>query len=254
MGSRGMGGGIREDVLRGSYHLDLASGPARWGATATFAADFRKRRRLAVEVQDREYRESALLFVDLQRLSCDRENIELFSTWPADDQATFFNRIEKQWQAVCTADRLLTVTVQVLFTVIESLTRDGRDRCLDHKMSNIHVPPGHRGAELMPPLAMQADDIRLTKTSSGVFNSTNIDYILRNMDVRTLIVAGVLTNQCIESVTREAADRGYRVIIAEDLCAGTTAEAHHHSLMNLKGYAHVCSSKQLIAELQEHKK
>ena len=51
----------------------------------------------------------------------------------------------------------------------------------------------------------------LPKTSSGVFNSTNIDYVLQNLGIRYLIVAGVVTDQCVDMAVRDAADRGYLV-------------------------------------------
>ena len=54
----------------------------------------------------------------------------------------------------------------------------------------------------------------LPKTSSGVFNSTNIDYVLRNLGIRYLIVAGVVTDQCVDMAVRDAADRGYLVCVA----------------------------------------
>jgi ureidoacrylate peracid hydrolase len=47
------------------------------------------------------------------------------------------------------------------------------------------------------------DEIHIPKTSSSVFMSTNIDYVLRNLGTRYLVISGVVTDQCIESaVTR----------------------------------------------------
>ena len=71
--------------------------------------------------------------------------------------------------------------LEIVYTVIESLTEDGRDRCLDHKISGIFIPKGSSLAEVIDEVAPQHDDIVLPKTSSGVFNSTNIDYVLRNL-------------------------------------------------------------------------
>jgi nicotinamidase-related amidase len=42
------------------------------------------------------------------------------------------------------------------------------------------------------------NEIVLPKTSSGVFNSTNIDYVLRNLETRHLIIAGIVTDQCVD--------------------------------------------------------
>ncbi|TIM59217.1 MAG: cysteine hydrolase, partial [Mesorhizobium sp.] len=63
----------------------------------------------------------------------------------------------------------------------------------------------------VPSLAPVGDEIMLPKTSSGVFNSTNIDYVMKNLGVRYLIVAGIMTDQCVDMAVRDAADRGYLV-------------------------------------------
>ena len=94
--------------------------------------------------------------------------------------------------------------IEVVYTIIESLTKDGRDRSLDHKLSNIHLPKGHPDARVIEDIAPAEDDIVLPKTSSGVFNSTNIDYVLRNLGVRSLIVPGCLTDQCVDMAVRDA--------------------------------------------------
>ena len=54
----------------------------------------------------------------------------------------------------------------------------------------------------------------LAKTSSSLFNSTNCDYSLRNLGIEHLVVAGLLTDQCVDHTIRDAADRGYRAICA----------------------------------------
>jgi nicotinamidase-related amidase len=46
-------------------------------------------------------------------------------------------------------------------------------------------------------LAPLDDEIVIPKTASSVFNSTNIDCVLRNLGVRYLILCGVLTDQCV---------------------------------------------------------
>src|SRR3954466_8526652 len=84
---------------------------------------------------------------------------------------------------------------EIIYTVIESLTKDGRDRSLDHKLSDIHFARGSEEAKMIPDVAPAEDDIVLTKTSSGVFNSTNIDYVLRNLSIENVVVAGILTDQ-----------------------------------------------------------
>jgi nicotinamidase-related amidase len=53
---------------------------------------------------------------------------------------------------------------EVMYTVIQSLTEDGRDRSLDHKLSGIHVPPGYPDAGMPDDIAPGPDDIVVPKT------------------------------------------------------------------------------------------
>ncbi|WP_138465908.1 cysteine hydrolase family protein [Poseidonocella sp. HB161398] len=126
--------------------------------------------------------------------------------------------------------------VQVIHTIIQSLTEDGRDRSLDHKMTPIHLPPSAPEGLPVPGLMPGVNEILLPKTSSGVFNSTNIDYLLKNMGIRHLVVTGIMTDQCVDMAVRDAADRGYRVTCAVDACAAATPERHESALSAFGGY------------------
>jgi ureidoacrylate peracid hydrolase len=140
--------------------------------------------------------------------------------------------------------------IEVLYTVIECLTRDGRDRSLDYKISNIHVPKGAWDAQVLTEIAPAADEIVIPKTSSSVFISTNIDYVLRNLGVRSLILAGILTDQCIDSAVRDACDLGYLVTVPTDSCATHSRERHEWSLRNARGYARQRTTAELVAEIE----
>ena len=87
------------------------------------------------------------------------------------------------------------------------------------------------------------------KTSSSVFISTNIDYVLRNLGVRSLIVAGVMTDQCVESAVRDACDLGYLVTLIPDACTTNSAERHQQSLLGIRGYCRQRCTNDLLAEI-----
>ena len=140
--------------------------------------------------------------------------------------------------------------IEVMYTVIESLTRDGRDRSLDYKICGLDVPKGSWEARVLAEIAPGEDEIVLPKTSSSVFISTNIDYVLRNLGVRHLIVSGILTDQCVDFAVRDACDLGYLVTVATDACASHTAERHDWSLRNNAGYARQRRTTDLIAEIE----
>ncbi len=90
----------------------------------------------------------------------------------------------------------------------------------------------------------------LSKISSSVFISTNIDYVLRNLGVRFLIVAGMLTDQCIDSAVRDACDLGYLVTTATDACATLSQDRHDWSLRNAQGYSRQRSTADLVMEVE----
>jgi nicotinamidase-related amidase len=138
---------------------------------------------------------------------------------------------------------------EVMYTVIESLTRDGRDRSLDYKLSNIFVAKGSWGAKVVDAIKPGEDDIVLSKTSSSLFNSTNFNYLLRNLGVEHLIVTGLLTDQCVDHTIRDAADRGYRVVCVSDACATHSEQRHESALSLFAGYCRIVTTTDLMKEL-----
>lgn len=103
--------------------------------------------------------------------------------------------------------------MEVMYTVIQSLTANGRDRSLDYKISGLHVPPGSWDAQMLEVITPGADEIVLPKTCSSVFQSTNINYLLHNIGVRQLLLCGCLTDQCVEHAVRDACDLGFLVTL-----------------------------------------
>ena len=142
------------------------------------------------------------------------------------------------------------VGIEVMFTVIESLTLDGRDRSLDYKITGYHFPKGSHEARVLPQIAPQGDEIVLPKTSSGLFNSTIFDYLLRNIGIDTVLVTGFLTDQCIDMTLRDGADRSFYMVCVSDAC-NTESEARHvQALAAFKGYCRIMSTPEILLELE----
>lgn len=198
--------------------------------------------------------ESALLFVDVQNFAAHPDGGEFQGLSKADFKARygwFFERLASdvvpnmvKIQAACRS-----AGVEVLYTTIESLTRDGRDRSLDYKITGFNVPRGSWDARVIDQLTPGEDEICFPKTSSSVFISTNIDYVLRNLGVRQLVISGLLTDQCVESAIRDACDLGYLVTQVTDACATYTQDRHDHSLSAIKGYCRQVTTETLLAEV-----
>lgn len=190
---------------------------------------------------------TALLIIDVQKYCASPES-EKFADG---DYTYFFDALDRQ--VVPNIQRLLACFREggheIVYTMIESLTADGRDRSLDYKLSGLHVPKGGVGAEMLDPIRPQGDEIVIPKTSSSVFNSTNIDYVLRNLGVEFLIVTGILTDQCVESAVRDAADKGYLVTLATDACCTYSQARHDHSLAAITGYCRQRTTDAVVAEI-----
>jgi ureidoacrylate peracid hydrolase len=201
-------------------------------------------------------RHAALLIVDMQNYTARRNGGEYrdLTEREIEDRLGFFFRTLAE-TALPNLQRLQAACrrggIEVLYTVIESLTEDGRDRSLDYKISGLHVPKGSSDARVLDAIAPAEDEIVIPKTSSSPFVSTNIDYVLRNLGIRSLIIAGILTDQCIDSAARDACDLGYLVTIATDACATHSRERHEWSLRNNRGYARQRTTAELVSEIEQ---
>jgi len=198
---------------------------------------------------------AALLFIDVQNYTARPDGGEyrvVDLSEMEEHYGYFFRRMEsvavpnmRKLQSACRAGG-----IEIMYTVIESLTQDGRDRSLDYKISGLHVPRGSWDAAVLEAIAPLPDEIIIPKTSSSPFVSTNIDYVLRNLGVRSLIIAGILTDQCIDSAVRDACDLGYLVTVVTDACATHSQERHDWSLRNNRGYARQRTTDELLAEIK----
>ena len=66
--------------------------------------------------------------------------------------------------------------------------------------------------------------IPLPNLHCSVFMSTIIDYVLQNLGVSSLVVCGMISNQCVESSTRDAAGLGYKVTMVSDATTAHTPD------------------------------
>jgi ureidoacrylate peracid hydrolase len=197
---------------------------------------------------------TTLLFVDVQNYNCTPEGGEYaqLSATEKDSRYGYFFRALRE-RALPNMVKLQQACrlagIEVTYTTIESMTADGRDRSLDYKISGFNVPKGSKDAKMVDELAPGEDEIVFPKTSSSVFISTNIDYVLRNLGTKYLIIAGCLTDQCVDSAVRDACDFGYLVTIPTDACVTLSAERHDWSLRNNCGYCRQSTTADLLAEI-----
>lgn len=209
-------------------------------------------------VESIEKHKTALLVIDVQYLDAapgfgvfaDAEK----SGVPVEAQEYYFKRLDhvvlpniRRLQ-----DNFRDRGLEVIHTRIMSMTKDGRERSAGHKRLNLHAAPGSREAEFLVEVAPKGDEIIINKTASGVFNASNIEYILRNMGITGLFVCGVYTNECVSTTVRDACDRGFYTTMINDACATVTPQLHNATIETIKDrYARVMTTEEAVKEIKE---
>jgi len=197
---------------------------------------------------------SVLLIIDVQHFCCFPGQGEWAHIDPNNipgDMRYYFNGLEhvvlpniKRLQHACRNNG-----VEVMFTVIRCLTEDCREQGLDYKISGFMIPRSSPEARIPEVVAPVGDEIVLPKTSSSVFNSTNIDYVLRGLETDYLIVTGLVTDQCVESAVRDACDKNYIVTLVTDACGTYSQVKHDNALKAMQGYCRQISTDDMIKEI-----
>ncbi|TSE09303.1 cysteine hydrolase [Mesorhizobium intechi] len=200
-----------------------------------------------------EPKKTALLSIDMQNAEWSPELVAQ-SKIPGSPDAhkrSFLDRLDsvvipnqKRLQAAARA-----ADVEIIYTTIEAYTQNGRDISLDHKISGLFHPKGSWEAKVIEEVGPVGDEIVIPKTASGIFNCTNIEYVLRNLGIEYLVIYGVSTDQCVETAVRDAADRGFLVTQIEDCCAAEEEDRHARSIEAMDGhYCRILSTDDMMAE------
>jgi nicotinamidase-related amidase len=114
----------------------------------------------------------------------------------------------------------------------------------------IRGEPGH---DIIPELYPIAGEPVIDKPGKGAFYQTDLELMLRNRAIDTLLVCGVTTEVCVNTTVREANDRGFRCIVLSDCCGSYFPEFHEMGLAMIKAqggiFGSVCASQPLLAIL-----
>jgi nicotinamidase-related amidase len=188
---------------------------------------------------------SALIVVDVQRWFTrpDYPRAQIIDKLVSGASDEYFERVQTK---VLGNIRRLQNTFRsrglpVIFLAVGTCVTDGRDlpawmRAFDRLGMEL------LGSPICPPVndeSWQIDDavaplpgeMVLNKTSSGALASTRLDQTLHNMGINSLVVCGLTTAVCVSQTAGEAADRGFRVLIAEDACTEMSQQMHESALL-----------------------
>ncbi|MGE0714950.1 MAG: cysteine hydrolase family protein [Alphaproteobacteria bacterium] len=102
--------------------------------------------------------------------------------------------------------------------------------------SSVILPRSDPATDVIGGLAVAPGDTVLTKMSMDTFATTDLAGRLARHGTRTVVVAGVYSDACVESTARNAAELGYRVFVAEDACAAWDPAFHAAAMGSLGRY------------------
>ncbi|MEW2483435.1 cysteine hydrolase [Mycobacterium sp. NPDC049093] len=87
--------------------------------------------------------------------------------------------------------------------------------------TGVGILPGTPGATLLPEFGPEPDDLVLSRWHGlGPMGGTDLDAVLRNLGVRTIVAVGVSVNVAIINLVMDAVNAGYRVVLPRDAVAG----------------------------------
>jgi ureidoacrylate peracid hydrolase len=109
---------------------------------------------------------------------------------------------------------------------------------------------GTWGYEILDQLQPRAEDWYVEKNRLSAFFQTNLELTLRGLDAETVLITGVLTNQCVGATTKDALFRDFKPIVVEE-CTGTTLPHLHGPAIEMitAGWGQVNTLEQTLVEL-----
>src|SRR6516165_700551 len=153
--------------------------------------------------------------------------------------AALGNDVSRLHAAVGPCGKVLAAAREAGLLVIH--TREG------HRPDLTDAPPlkverGEPGHDIIPELYPAADEPIIDKPGKGAFYQTDLELMLKNRNIETLLVCGVTTEVCVNTTVREANDRGFRCIVLSDCCASYFPEFHDMGLRMIKAQGGIFGS------------
>jgi nicotinamidase-related amidase len=142
---------------------------------------------------------------------------------------------------------------EVMYTVMENLTEDGRDRSLDTSSRGSGLPRAHgtRRCSTSSGLAMTTLSFRRHRPGSSTRRTSRICCAISAS--RRWFITGFLTDQCVDHTVRDAADRGFYPICVTDGCATYSQDRHDHAIELFKGYCRRMTTAETLAWIRGKK-
>jgi len=125
------------------------------------------------------------------------------------------------------------------------------DADVEFELWGPHAIAGSKGAEVVPELKPKKSDHIVKKGRYSAFFGTDLDQLLRGLDVAKLVLVGISTDVCVQNTAADAFYRGYEIVVPRDCVDAFTEERHRRALEYVgKVYgAKVTTSDELIKAL-----
>jgi biuret amidohydrolase len=191
-----------------------------------------------------EPRSSALIVVDAQRFFARPEYpfAQVFEKLVPGVTNDYFERVNAT--VIPGIQRLLAcfrdLKLPIIYFAVGCHAPDGRDlpqwmRDFDELSLRLNgkrvcPPVGDPSGAIDDRVGAMPGEIVLAKPSSGPLASTNLEQILHNLGVKSLVICGLTTAVCVTQTAREMSDVGFQVMVAEDACTELSEESHRAAL------------------------
>ncbi len=97
-----------------------------------------------------------------------------------------------------------------------------------------HAVAGSWGAEIVDELKPHKGDFRVLKRKYSAFQGTDLDQLLRELKIDTVILTGVVTDICIQHTAADAFFRGYKIIVPKDCVEAVDAKTQEEAIRYIK--------------------
>jgi biuret amidohydrolase len=207
---------------------------------------------------------SALLVVDMQYTDAhpDHGLGRVFATVDPERAAYYFGRLRDT--VIPNIRRVLAAVrsrrMRVIYLTLGPELSDGSDLSPNFRRRyrseeetlgiRVTYPKGTREHSILEEIAPRDGELVVNKTANSAFNGSDLDRLLRNLEIDTLVIAGVGTDVCVDTTARDGVDRAYNCILLDDACATLDQESHDAALLTFaKWFGKVATTRDVIALL-----
>ena len=202
--------------------------------------------------------DTALVIIDAQKCITKDYYVEGFTAMgvDVDPLMPLLNQLEENTdKALKNIEKILNKCrekgIRPIHVRIQSMLPDAKDTGRLHASAGMFYPPGGKASEFCDEVKPLDGEIVLDKTCSGICIGTSIDRILRNLNVKKVIVVGFYTDQCVSTSVRDLSDLGYEVDMIEDAIGAMSRERHEKALQSTKFiYANCETTESLVKRLE----